>query len=88
MSKTMNLVTTYYAPGRKKEILKINKASNERSAVMRCVDHMQMNDYGAYVAEVVDHYTGELHAVVTHSADGRITIVFRRDPKRAVCVVI
>ena len=76
--------TTFY---RGKEVVRVNRAVHARTAVLRCVDHMQMNSYGATVAEVYDLDTAELHAVVTHSVSGKISIVFRRDPANPTCVV-
>lgn len=76
--------TTYY--GKDKSIVKSNFAVHPRTAVLHAVDHMQMNDYSAYVAEVYDTEMGELHAVITFNVHGRMEIIFRRDPAKPVCV--
>jgi hypothetical protein len=68
--------TVYY---RGKQILRVNNAKWPNSAVLRCVDSMQLNKYGATTAEVFDNTTGELHAVVTHSVVGKIQIIFKRE---------
>ena len=80
-----SIQTTYYLGNTVKQI---NRAAHARSAVLRAVDHMQMNDYHAAVAEVFDLETGELHAVLTYSAAGQLAIVFRRDPKDPTCIVL
>lgn len=79
----LTIQTMYY---RGKQEIKINRAKHANSAVLRAVDHMQLNSYGATVAEVYDTETAELHAVITHNVAGRISIVFRRDPIKPVCV--
>lgn len=67
--------TVYYHRG---ATVKINMAAHANSAVLRCVDHMQLNHYGANVCEVFDNKTGELHAVITRNIKGNIDIVFKR----------
>ena len=81
-----NIQTTYY--GMNKTVVKINKAKHDRNAVLRAVDHLQMNSYGAAVVEVYDTETTELHAVITSNDMGRISIVFRRDPVDPKCLVV
>lgn len=81
-----NIQTTFY--GMNKAVVKTNRAKHDRSAVLRAVDHLQMNSYGAAVVEVVDMETSELHAVLTHSTSGRITVVFQRDPTDPKCIVL
>jgi hypothetical protein len=81
--KMLTIKTVFY---RGKVEIKTNRAKHANSAVLRAVDHMQLNSYGATVAEVYDEETAELHAVVTHNVAGRISIVFRRDPVAPVCV--
>lgn len=60
--------------------IKITSSSNANRAVATCVLHMQVNEYGATVAEVYDDETGDLHAVVRHRPDGSMVIEYRRDP--------
>lgn len=81
-----NIQTTFY--GMNKAVVKVNKAVHDRSAVLRAVDHMQMDSYGAFVAEVFDTETTELHAVITSNVEGRISIVFRRDAAEPKCLVM
>ena len=75
--KSRTIQTTYF--GNRNVVLKVNKASYANSAVLRAVDHMQMNDYGARVAEVFDDETSELHAVITNNVKGEIRIIYKRD---------
>ncbi len=85
LTQTRNIQTTYY--GHKKSIvIQINLAVHARRAVLHAVDHMQMNQYGAFVAEVIDTETAELHAIITRSVTGRISIVFSRDPANPTCL--
>lgn len=62
------------------ELLKVNRASDPNRAVPNCIAHMQINKYGASIAEVWDTETSELHAVIRRSMNGNINIVYRRDP--------
>ena len=73
--------TVYY---RGKQVVKINVASHANSAVLRCVDHMQLNHYEATTVEVFDNVTGTLHAVVRLSVHKKITIVFKRPVKEGM----
>lgn len=73
--------TVYYF---RKEVVKVNYAVHANSAVLRCVDHMQLNHYGATLAEVFDNNTATLHAVVKRSMDGTIYIIFKREVKEGV----
>jgi hypothetical protein len=41
---------------------------------------MQVNHYGATVAEVYDDTSGALHAVVKRHVQGNINIAYKRDP--------
>lgn len=67
--------TTYYGG---KSVVKNNTAVHANTAVLRCVDHMQLDHYSASVAEVFDHTTGTLHAVIKRNIKG-IVIVFKRE---------
>lgn len=71
--------TTYY---RGKKMVRMTAAKWANNAVVNCVAHMQTNDYGATKAEVFDSRTGELHAVVTHSVVGKISIIFEREVRK------
>lgn len=63
-----------------KEDVHTNSSNDPNRAVAQCVAHMQVNHYGAHAAEVYDHTTGELHAVVKRHVQGIINIVYKRDP--------
>lgn len=69
--------TVFYSAG---DEVHTNSASNPNRAVAQCVAHMQVNHYGATAAEVYDHTTGELHAVVKRHVQGNINIIYKRDP--------
>ena len=66
----------------RKGVLKTNSSADANRAVAQCVYHMQVNHYGATVAEVYDDYTGELHAQVRRLMSGEIRIVYKRDPRK------
>jgi hypothetical protein len=80
---TVRNIRTVYS-GVKGETLKINHASYANSAVLRAVDHMQLNNYGAKVAEVFDSSSGELHAVIRNSMNGEIRIVYEREVSKGM----
>lgn len=73
------LVKTSYMDGSYDRI-KVTSSSDANRAVANCVMRMQVNEYGATVAEVYDDETGDLHAVVKRWVDGRLNIVYHRDP--------
>lgn len=62
------------------EPVHVNSSSNPNRAVAQCVAHMQVNHYGATVAEVYDDTSGALHAVVKRHVQGNINIAYKRDP--------
>jgi hypothetical protein len=72
-----SIKTIYY---RHNDDPKINRSKDANRAVGTCVLHMQINQYGAHAAEVFDAETGELHAAIKRSVNGKITIVYNRDP--------
>lgn len=71
-----NIQTTFFWH---KKVVKINKASYANSAVLRCVDHLQFNQYDATHAEVFDSNSGVLHAVIKRSMKGDLTVLFKRE---------
>lgn len=71
------ITTTYYANLEATELVKINRAVHVRSAVLRAVDHMQMNNYGAKLAQVHDERNGKLHRVIVLSAAGKMEILYK-----------
>jgi hypothetical protein len=74
----MRPIKTVFYNGR--DDVHTNSSSNPNRAVAQCVAHMQVNHYGATAAEVYDHTTGELHAVIKRHVQGNINIVYKRDP--------
>ena len=79
MTSSFNIKTVFYAD---KEIVKTNSGTDANMAVARCILHMQINRYGAQVAEVFDSETGELHAAIRRHVSGTITITYKRDPSQ------
>lgn len=75
------VITQYF---RDKKLLRVNAAKWVNKAVVNCINHLQLNHYGATLAEVYDGITGELHAVVHHNAVGKITILFQREVKEGM----
>lgn len=74
----MRPIKTVFYVGR--DEVHTNSSSNPNRAVAQCVAHMQVNHYAATAAEVYDHTTGELHAVVKRHVQGNINITYKRDP--------
>ena len=72
--------TTYWQG---KSLVKTTHARSSNSAVSRCVQHMQLDEYGASAAEVFDSRSGVLHAVLTRSPMG-MRIVFKRKPEKGL----
>lgn len=82
MAQVRSIKTVYYL-GR--SVVKINRAAHDNSAVLRCIDHMQLNDYAATSAEVFDENTGTLHAVIRRVMNtNTIVIAFKREVKRGM----
>lgn len=71
-----SIETTFY---RRTKLVKTNNATYANNAVLRCVDHLQLNHYEATHAEVFDCSTGQMHAVVRRHMSGVIEILFKRD---------
>ncbi len=67
------------------KVVRTNASVHANSAVLNCVNHMQLNHYGATHAEVYDTVNGVLHAVIKRSTgSGTITIVYKRDVKEGM----
>lgn len=81
-----NLITTYYGPGRNKEVVKTNRSSRREEALPTICRHLTMNSYGATVAELIDGDTAELLLVVTYKMGERLQVVFEQDVTKPVCV--
>jgi hypothetical protein len=71
--------TVYYADTRAQQVLKIVRSKWANNAVPNTVKHLQLNAYGAQLAEVSDLRDSALHAVIRHSVAGEIKILFKRD---------
>lgn len=77
LSGTSRPIQTVFYRGKK--VIQINRSKWANSAVLRCINHMQLNHYEATHAEIYDNNSGVLHAVITCNVVGKITIVFRRE---------
>ena len=76
-----NIKTMFY---RGKKVVRTNSSVYAFNAVPNAVKHMQVNEYHASHVEVFDATVGTLHAVITRSVKGTITIVFKRAVKEGV----
>ncbi len=78
--------TVFYGNPEATIIVKTNNAKHARKAVLNATDHMQINQYGAFVAEVYDMETSELFAVITRSiTTGELNIKHYGDPLHPKC---
>ena len=75
---TRNISAAYF--NGKEKIVKRKRGAHARSMVLRTVDHLQVDEYSASVAEVYDHTTGELHAVLRRTPR-QVVVLYKRDPK-------
>lgn len=80
-ARVLNIRTTYTF---RNEVTRINRAVHANSAVLRAVDHMQLNHYGATLAEVYDLNTAELHAIIKRTMSGKIIIMYEREVKEGM----
>ena len=64
----------------KKEVVRTNHGNWPRTMTLHVVDHLQLDEYGATVAEVFDITSGVLHAVVTRGVR-KVEIIYKREPK-------
>jgi hypothetical protein len=76
-----NIQTDYYFND---NLIRSNFAKYASKAVPTAVNHMQLNHYGADVAEVHNNIVGKLHAVITYSVVGKMEIIFKRTVKEGV----
>lgn len=82
MTAFVRLVRTdYYFNG---SIVKTTRALHANTASRNCFDHMQLNHYGADVAEVHDERDGKLHAVFTYTRNGELVTAFKREIKEGM----
>lgn len=72
-------IKTYYF-NRRHEVIRVNSSTDANRAVAIALLHMQVNHYGARVAQVVDDETSEIHAEVKRGYRGNIEITYQRDP--------
>lgn len=82
-----NIKTKYYVGRRYNDPIRTNSSKDANHAVAQAVLHMQVGHYTdidgnpATACEVFDSESGMLHAVVSRSPLGQITINYKRDPR-------
>lgn len=81
----LTVQTVYYGKSAN-TVLQVNLAKHPNRAILHAVQHLMMNDYSAFVAEITDLEFGELHCVLTRDVQGTIRIVFKRDPTAPRCI--
>lgn len=69
--------TKYTERGKVKHV---SRSVYPNHAVSTCFTHMQMNTYGADVAEVIDLVTGKVYAQFSRTKSNRIITHFEYDP--------
>jgi hypothetical protein len=62
-------------------VIKTTRSADHNRAVAKCLEHMQVNQYGATVAEIFDADTETLYAQVARKSDGSIKVHYERDPR-------
>lgn len=70
--------TVYHIRGKAPKVV---RSMNANRAVTQCVGHMQIDHYGAHVAEVYDNATGELHAQIKMDKKGTLHIYLKRNAR-------
>ena len=83
MAHLRTITTVYYTDATARKIIRTNHSVWTNSAVCRAVGHMQVDKYGARVAEVYDSANGVLHAVLTRSIN-KMEIVYKRSVKEGM----
>lgn len=71
-----NIQSSFY---RGRHLVKTNRAAHANSAVLRAVDHLQLNHYEATTCEVFDIASGVLHAVLKRRLSGDLEILYKRE---------
>ena len=69
----------------KKDPVHTNAGRYPRTMILHAVDHLQLDSYGAKVAEIFDQDNGILHGVLRmYLVEGKpkIEILYKRDPKK------
>jgi hypothetical protein len=64
-----------------KQLIKTVAARYPRSAILRALDHMQMDDYNARIAEIIDQAIGTLHCVLRRSPM-EVTVVYKKEAEQ------
>ncbi len=67
--------------------VRTNHSKHARTAVLNALDHLTQEHYaGAFIAVVTDENTGELHAILKADLHGKVSVMFKRDPKSPMCL--
>lgn len=78
------IVTTYYEDFKGKNPVKVIRSMHANSACKNCFDHMQLNHYGASLAEIADERDGQPHAVFKRHINGNVEAIFKREVKEGM----
>jgi hypothetical protein len=75
------IITTYYEDFQAKKLVKKTYSVHANTASKNCFHHMQMNHYGAVIAEIFDGRTGTLHDVIKRKINGEVRSIPQREIK-------
>jgi hypothetical protein len=78
------ILTVYYADFQARHPVKKIRSMHANTACTACFNHMQLNHYGAAIAEVHDERDGVLHAVFKRSINGDVHALFEREVKEGM----
>lgn len=82
-TETDRCVITYYFDHKRRKIKTPNerRAMHHNSAVMRCINNMRLNIYGATYAVVFDESTAEEFATVHRNIKGSVKVDESQNPR-------
>jgi hypothetical protein len=79
------VLTVYYADFDAQQVVKRTRSVHCNTASTACFNHMQLNHYGALVAEVIDERRGHRpHAVFRRDINGNVETIFKRKVKEGM----
>jgi hypothetical protein len=73
-SHKRSIATVYHCNNR---IVKVNRSSRAFYVIPTCIRHMQIDEYGANLAEIYNTLTGKLYAIIRKNVKGEIKILFK-----------
>ena len=74
--------SVYYNGVKKEDVVQTNSSLHPRWAIMRAVDHLRGDHYGADRVEIFNGSTGKLHSVMRKTG-AKIAVLFKDNPKGA-----